>query len=61
MTQSSTGALSLEGLNDANGIFVYKGVLHVMCQGVSQGSIDVHCCAPRGSLACEALSVCAHS
>jgi hypothetical protein len=27
------GSLRLDGLNDANAIFQYKGVLHVMCQG----------------------------
>lgn len=33
LTRRSDGSLELEGLNDANAIFQYKGVLHVMCQG----------------------------
>ena len=33
LTRHSDGSLGLEWLNDANAIFQYKGVLHVMCQG----------------------------
>ena len=33
LTRNAVGSLSLEGLNDANAIFMYQGVLHVMCQG----------------------------
>ena len=40
VTQDASGALHAEALNDANGIFKYKGLYHVMC------ARPLHVCVP---------------